>query len=92
MIFFFFLPFRATPSAYGSSRLEVDAIAAAGLYYSNSGSELRLQPTPQLTITPDPLTHWLRPGIEPASSWILVGFISTVPQWELQKEGILSHL
>ena len=28
-------------------------------------------------------THWARPGIEPASSWILVGFISTVPQWEL---------
>ena len=24
------------------------------------------------------LTHWVRPGIEPASSWILVGFISTV--------------
>ena len=26
----------------------------------------------------------LRPGIEPASSWMLVGLISTVPQWELQ--------
>ena len=23
------------------------------------------------------LTHWVRPGIEPASSWILVGFVST---------------
>ena len=29
------------------------------------------------------LTHWLRPGIEFASSWILVGFISASPQWEL---------
>ena len=29
------------------------------------------------------LTHWARPGIDPSSSWILVGFISTVPQWEL---------
>ena len=29
------------------------------------------------------LSHWERPGIEPASSRILVGFISTVPQWEL---------
>ena len=28
------------------------------------------------------LTHWARPGIEPVSSWILVGFISAVPQWE----------
>ena len=22
------------------------------------------------------LTHWARPGIKPASSWILVGFVS----------------
>lgn len=28
------------------------------------------------------LTHWARPGIEP--SWILAGFVSAVPQWELQ--------
>ena len=29
------------------------------------------------------LTHWARPGIKPTSSWILVGFITTEPQWEL---------
>ena len=29
------------------------------------------------------LTHWGRPGIEPPSSWMLAGFVSTVPQWEL---------
>ena len=29
------------------------------------------------------LTLLVRPGIEPVSSWILVRFISTVPQWEL---------
>ena len=29
------------------------------------------------------LTHWMRPGIEPASSWILVRFIITEPQGEL---------
>ena len=28
------------------------------------------------------LTHWARPGIEPASSWILVSFVSTAPQQE----------
>ena len=28
-------------------------------------------------------THQTRPGIEPPSSQILVGFVSTVPQWEL---------
>ena len=27
----------------------------------------------------------MRSGIEPTSSWILVGFVSTVPQWELPK-------
>ena len=30
------------------------------------------------------LTHWERPGVEPTSSWILVGFVTTQPQWELQ--------
>ena len=29
------------------------------------------------------LTHWARPGIESASKWILVGFVSVTPQWEL---------
>ena len=29
------------------------------------------------------LTHWARSGIKPMSSWILVGFITTEPQWEL---------
>ena len=29
------------------------------------------------------LTHWARPGIEPSSSWILVGFVSAAPQSEL---------
>ena len=29
------------------------------------------------------LIHWVRPGSEPASSWIPVGFITAEPQWEL---------
>ena len=29
------------------------------------------------------LTQWARPGIEPAFSWILAGFISAEPQQEL---------
>ena len=29
------------------------------------------------------LTHWTGPGIEPASSWILVKFVTTEPQQEL---------
>ena len=36
------------------------------------------------------LTHWPRPGIKPASSQILVRFISAEPWWELQPSWILS--
>ena len=32
------------------------------------------------------LTHWVRPGIEPATSWFLVRFVSTAPQQELWKK------
>ena len=53
----FFLLFRATPVAYGSSWARGQTGAtAAGLYHSHSsaGSKSLLQPTPQLTATPDP--------------------------------------
>ena len=36
------------------------------------------------------LTHWMRPGIEPGSSWILVRFISTEPRRELHKHIFLN--
>ena len=55
--FFIFCLFRAALSAYGGSqaRGRIRA-AAAGLCqsHSNTGSELRLQATPQLTSTPGP--------------------------------------
>ena len=35
------------------------------------------------------LTCWTRPGVEPTSSWILVGFLSSEPQGELWKIHIL---
>ena len=58
VLFFGLLAFsRAAPEAYGGSqaRDRMGAVAA-GLHqnHSNSGSEPRLQPTPQLTSTPDP--------------------------------------
>ena len=62
--------FRATPAAYGSSQARGWIRATtASLHHSHSnvGS----------------LAHWLRPGIETASSWILVGLITTKPWWEL---------
>ena len=84
--FFLFLPFRATPAAYGCSQ-------ARGLQ-----SELQLPAYTTATPTPDPshvcdlhrssrqchiLNHWGRPGIEPASSRILIGFVTAEPQREL---------
>ena len=57
-LFFFFLAiFRAIPTAYGGSqaRGRIGAVAAGQRQsHSNAGSETRLQPTPQLTATPDP--------------------------------------
>ena len=52
----FFGLFRAAPEAYGHSQARgLTGAAAAGLHHShsNTGSEPRLQSTPQLTATPD---------------------------------------
>ena len=52
-----FCLFRAAPMAYGCSQARGQMGAAAtGLHHShsNAGSELHLQPTPQLTAMPDP--------------------------------------
>ena len=57
LFFFFFVFSRATLAAYGGSqaRGRVGAVATS-LYqsHSNAGSELCLQPTPQLTAMLDP--------------------------------------
>jgi len=56
MSFFFFL-FRAAPVTYGSSQARGQIrVAAIDLHHShsNAGSELCLQPAPQLMATPDP--------------------------------------
>ena len=53
----FFRLFRAVPAAYGGSKAggPVGAVVA-GLHhsYSNARCEPHLQPTPQITATPDP--------------------------------------
>ena len=85
LLHFFFL-FRAAPAAYGISRASVQMGAtAAGPHHrhSNTRSELCLQPTPQLTGNAGSPTHWVKPGIKPTSSWILVGFVYATPQQEL---------
>ena len=82
--FFFFDHFRATPSAYGGSQArgqscsrwptpqpqqhQIQALSATyTTAHGNTGSS----------------AHWARPGIEPATSWFLVGFVSTAPRQEL---------
>ena len=79
--------FRAAPMSYGGSqdRGQIRATAASLHHsHSNLGSEPHLQPMAQLTHSnAGSLTHRLRPGIKPATSWLLVGFVSAVTQWEL---------
>ena len=93
-LFFFILLllffFRATPVAYRSSqaRGQIGPVAA-GLCHSNAGSKPCLWPTPQLTKIPDSLTHWARPGIEPASSWVLVGLVSNWAMMETPQASFL---
>ena len=61
--FFFLVFFRAVPAACGGSPARGPfGAAAAGLHHSHSNT--------------GSLIHWVRPGIEPASSWILVRFIN----------------
>ena len=57
VLFCFFAISWAAPVAYGVSqaRGRIGAVAASlHQSHSNSGSEPRLQPTPQLSATPDP--------------------------------------
>ena len=68
--FVLFCLFRASLSACGSSQAR-DRIrtVAASLHHSHSNT--------------GSLTHRVRPGIEPVSSWILVGFMTAEPWQEL---------
>ena len=70
LVWFVFLGLRP---AYGSSRLPARGwigAVAAGLHHSSQHAN-RI------------LTHWVKPGIEPESSWILFGFITAEPWQEL---------
>ena len=72
--------FRAAPAAYGNSQARSPIGAtAADLHHShshsNARSKPRLRPTPQLMHgKAGSPTEWVRPGIEPASSWMLDSF------------------
>ena len=85
---YLFLLFRAAPTVYGSS-LARDRIraATAGLHHSHSNAKIRAMSVIYTTghSYTGSLTHWVRPGSEPTSSWILVRFLTAEPRWEILK-------
>ena len=94
LFFFFFCLFLSffaiswdTPVAYGGSQARgLIGAVAAGLRqsHSNTRSKPYLRPTPHTAHgNARSLTHWMRPGIKPEFSWILVRFVTAEPQWEL---------
>ena len=72
----FCLFFRAAPASYGDSqaRGRIRAVAACHSHNMESATTARGNARS--------LTHWARPGIKPESSWILVRFVSALPQQE----------
>ena len=81
-----FLLSRAVSQAYGGSQARgpIRAIAA-GLRHRPRQRRIWAVSSTYTTAQGNTgsLTHWARPGIEPASSWILVRLITAEPQWEL---------
>ena len=77
--FFFFLRLHPRHMKVPRLRVELEPLLQP--------QQLRI-PAPSVTYTAahgnkGSPTHWARPGIEPASLEILVGFVSAAPQWEL---------
>ena len=66
---FFFSFFKATPDASGSSQARsLIRASAAGLHHSHSNARSELQQPIPVCSNARPLTHWVGPGIKPASS------------------------
>ena len=68
--------------------------AAAGLLHSHSnmGSELRLWPTPQPTVMPDPWPTEQGQGSNPRPHGCQLGSLTTEPRWELQESRYIFEL
>ena len=85
---FFFAISWAAPAAYGGSQARglIWAVATSlRQSHSNTRSKPNLQPYTTAHGNARYLTHWARPGIESATSWFLVGFVSSAPWRKLQK-------
>ena len=89
---FFFCLFRAASMAYGSSqdRGWIRAVAI-GLRHSHSNAGSKPLSVTYTTAHGNArcLTHRARPGIEPASSWILVMSVTAEPWQELPPASYL---
>ena len=70
----------------GSQARGQNGAAAASLYHSHSNARSEVSATYTTAHgNAESLTHWMRPGIEPTSSWILGTFVSAEPQQQLPK-------
>ena len=86
LLFFLFWLFRAAPFTHGGSQARgwIRATAASLHHsHSNAASKPCLRTTTTAHSNTGSLIHSERPGIEPASSQILVRFVFTEPRREL---------
>ena len=61
------------------------SLACGGFQASRQIKSCSCQPTPTAHSNAGFLTHWVRPQIEPVSSWMILRFVSVVPWRELLK-------
>ena len=82
LILFFFL--RAAPAAYGSSQAR-GQIRSAAAAYATATAPATQDPShvAEAHRNTGSLNHWAKPGMEPVSSRILVGFVTAELQQEL---------
>ena len=95
--FFFFCFLESHPwhmeVAYGNSQFRGRIGATvAGLPHSHSnGGSIHVCDLPHSSQQCWIPNHWARPGMEPMSSWILMGFVSAVSQGELPLSFLKRH-
>ena len=90
---FIYCLFRATLVAHGGSQARgLIGEIAVGLCHSHSNarSEPHLWPTHHGSGQPRSLTHWARPGIKSATSWILVRFLNHWATKGLLRKNLIS--
>ena len=69
---------------YSQARGRIGATATGLHSHNNVGSKLSLRPYTMAHGSAGSLAHWAGPRMKPASLCILVGFVTTEPQRELQ--------